>query len=137
MDAQKLVAMLPPVTDANRDFWEGTLAGEFRLQHGDSGLPRFPEAPVDPVTLGEDAEWRAASGRATLWSWVVMHQHYFPAFGDELPYLVAFVQLEEGPFLVTTLVDPPEHLECGMALHVVFDKITDDRAIPKFTVVTR
>ncbi|WP_327313551.1 Zn-ribbon domain-containing OB-fold protein [Streptomyces sp. NBC_01235] len=136
MDNKKLIEMLPPVTDANRDFWEGALAGELRLQYGDSGIPRYPEAPVDPVTLAADFEWRAASGRATLWSWIVMHQKYFPAFADEVPYLVAFVQLEEGPYVMTTLVDPPENLQCGMPLEVVFDQIGEDRAIPKFKVVS-
>ena len=38
-------------------------AGELRLQYGDSGTPRFPESPVDPVTLGTDFEWRAAGGK--------------------------------------------------------------------------
>ncbi|WP_217574362.1 Zn-ribbon domain-containing OB-fold protein [Streptomyces sp. GbtcB7] len=134
MDTEKLLEMLPPITDTNRGFWEGTLAGELRLQYGDSGTPRFPESPVDPETLSPDFEWRRASGRATLWSWVVMHQRYFPAFADEVPYLVAFIQLEEGPFLMSTIVDPPERLECGMPLEVVFEEIADGRVIPKFKV---
>ncbi|MDM0072690.1 OB-fold domain-containing protein [Variovorax sp. J31P207] len=135
MDNQKLIDMLPPETNANRGFWEGTLVGELRLQYGDSGVAQFPEYPVDRVSLGDKLEWRAASGRATLWSWVVMHQRYFPAFADEVPYLVAFVQLEEGPFMMATLVDPPADLQCGAALEVVFERLSDDRAIPKFKVV--
>ncbi|MGI5519276.1 Zn-ribbon domain-containing OB-fold protein [Streptomyces sp. CA-106131] len=137
MNTDLLIAMLPAVTDANRGFWEGTLAGELRLQYGDSATPRFPEYPVDRVTLNESLTWRKASGRATLWSWIRMHQRYVPAFADETPYLVAFVQLEEGPFMVSTIVDPPDDLQCGMPLEVVFERLSNDRAIPKFKVVGR
>lgn len=135
MDNQQLLKMLPAVTDANRGFWDGTLAGELRMQYGDSGVPQFPEYPVDRVSLGTKLEWRKVSGRATLWSWVVMHQKYFAAFADEVPYLVAFVQLEEGPFMISTIVDAPAELKCGMPLEVVFDRLSEDRVIPKFKVV--
>jgi uncharacterized OB-fold protein len=58
------------------------------------------------------------------------------AFADELPYLVAFVQLEEGPFLYSTLVDPPAELRCDLALEAVFDRVSPERALAKFRVVT-
>ena len=137
MDNQEFIDTLPPITEANRAFWEGTLAGELRLQYGDSGTPRYPESPVDPVTLDANFEWRKVSGRATLWSWIVMYQKYFPAFADKVPYLVAFVQLDEGPYMISTIVDPPEQLECGMPLEVVFERVAQDRVIPKFKVVSR
>lgn len=136
MNVEMLIQMLPPITDANRGFWEGTVSGELRLQYGESGVAQFPEYPVDRITLDDKLEWRPASGRATLWSWIVMHQQYFPAFADEKPYLVAFVQLEEGPFMMSTIVNPPEHLECGLQLEVCFEKLSEDRVIPKFKVVT-
>ena len=135
MDVDALVKIMPPVTDANRPFWEGTLAGELRLQVCDScGLARYPEAPVCPRCLAEQATWTAASGRARLWSWIVMHQNYIAAFADELPYLVAFVQLDEGPFMYSAIVDPPAELRCDMPLEVVFDILSAERAIPKFRV---
>ena len=127
--------MLPPIDDATRGFWEGTLAGELRLQFGPSGVAQFPNYPADRVSLEDKLEWRKVSGRGTLWSWTVMHQNYFPAFADEIPYLVAFVELEEGPFMMSTLVDPPAKLECGLPLEVVFERVSEDRAIPKFKVV--
>lgn len=135
MDTAKLIQMMPEITDGNRGFWEGTLAGELRLQYGSSGIPQFPDYPVDRVSLEPGLEWRKVSGRAKLWSWIVMHQKYFPAFADEGPYLVAFVQLEEGPFMMSTIVDPPENLHCDMNLEVVFEQLSDERAIPKFKVV--
>jgi uncharacterized OB-fold protein len=137
MDVKQLGYILPPINDANRGFWAGTRARELRLQYGDSGVPRFPEYPVDSQTLNVGSEWRKVSGRATLWSWIRMHQNYFGAFADEIPYLVAMVQLEEGPMMVSTIVDPPDELELGMPLEVVFEQLDDERVIPKFRVVER
>jgi len=136
MDIDALLKIMPPVTDANRPYWEGTLSGELRLQICDHcQMPRFPEAPACPRCLGENATWRAVSGRATLWSWILMHQNYIAAFADELPYLVAFVRLEEGPFMYSTLVDPPPQLRCDLPLEVVFEGLSPERAVPKFRVV--
>ncbi len=135
MNTDALVKIMPPITDANRPYWEGTLAGELRVQRcDDCAALRYPEAPACPQCLGETATWAAVSGRARLWSWIVMHQNYLAAYTDELPYLVAFVQLEEGPFLYSTIVDPPADLACDMPLEITFDRISDERAIAKFRV---
>lgn len=135
MIIDKYLAMLPAITEGNRGFWEGAAHGELRLQYGPSGVAQYPDYPVDRVSLDGPLEWRKVSGRGTLWSWVVMHQNYFPAFADETPYLVAYVELEEGPFMMSTIIDPPAELQCGAKLEVVFDKIDDERSIPKFKVV--
>jgi uncharacterized OB-fold protein len=63
-----------------------------------------------------------------------MHQKYFAGFVDELPYLVGFVRLAEGPFMVAGLVgaDPAE-LSCDQPLRVVFEEARDGIVLPKFT----
>jgi uncharacterized OB-fold protein len=135
MNIEAYERMLPPITDANRGYWEGAERGELCLQYNqDSGRYRFPEAPVDPENLSPEFEWKKVSGRGTLFSWIVMHQNYFPAFSDELPYLVAFILLDEGPYMYSTLVDPPEDLRCDDVVEVVFETVAG-RAIPKFKVV--
>jgi uncharacterized OB-fold protein len=135
MDAELLRAMLPEVTDANRPFWEGTLAGELRLQRCTAcGVRRFPDGISCPNCLSTGVEWMAASGRATLWSWTRMHQVYFPAFRDDVPYLVVFAQLEEGPFMISSLVDPPEQLRLDLPLLIEFDAVSETQAVPRFRV---
>ncbi len=105
MKTEALARILPPVTEANSPYFEGLDVSELRLQRcTHDGTWRFPESPVCPKCLSEDFEWTAVSGRARLWSWIVMHQVYFEAFADEVPYLVAFVQLAEGPFLMSTVI---------------------------------
>ena len=65
-----------------------------------------------------------------------MHQRYYPAFEAEIPYNVAYVQLEEGPKLMTNLVEVAEEdIRCDMPVEVVFEDITDEFALPKFRPV--
>ena len=62
-----------------------------------------------------------------------MWQRYFPAFDAERPYVVAYIELEEGPRLMSTIVDcPPEELHCDMPVEVVYEKLTDEVTLPLF-----
>ena len=74
----------------------------------------------------------AASGRARLYSYVISHR---PAPGFEPPYAVAVVELEEGPRMMTNLVDTPqtpEALVLDMPLEVVFERVSEDISLPLF-----
>ncbi|MFC8435139.1 Zn-ribbon domain-containing OB-fold protein [Streptomyces sp. NPDC057253] len=128
---------LPRVHDLNRAFFLGALDGRLVLQHcDDCGHVWFPSARSCPKCLSKEITWKPVSGRGRLWSWVVMHQRYIPAFADDLPYAVAFVELEEGPFMMTSIVGAePEDLVCDMPVEVVFDQVTDEVALPRFRPV--
>ena len=74
----------------------------------------------------------AASGRGVLWSYVINER---PLPGWDGPYAIAVVKLDEGPTLMTNIVDcdqTPEALELDMPVEVVFEQITDDIHLPKF-----
>jgi uncharacterized OB-fold protein len=61
-----------------------------------------------------------------------MHRVYHPAFADKVPYVVAVVQLAEGPRVLTNIVGvPPDHVRCEMPVGVVFDE-RGDMTIPQF-----
>jgi uncharacterized OB-fold protein len=65
-----------------------------------------------------------------------MWQRYFPAFEGEIPYLVAYVQLDEGPKLMTSLVDyDPGDLRCDLPVEIVFEDVTPEITLPKFRPV--
>ena len=73
-----------------------------------------------------------ASGRASLYSYVINHRPH-PAFDG--PYAIAVVELEEGPRMMTNIVDTPqtpEALILDMPLDVVFEELNDDISLPKF-----
>jgi uncharacterized protein len=74
-----------------------------------------------------------ASGRATLYTYSTIHRNELAPFADRVPYVAAVVQLEEGPRLMTNIVDcAPEQLQIGMALMVNFRELTDTVAAPVF-----
>ena len=80
-----------------------------------------------------ELEWSASSGRATLYSYVIMHQVYDEAFAAEIPYNIVLVETEEGVRLTSQVVDcPNDQLEIGMPLEVTFERMSDAVAVPKF-----
>ena len=68
----------------------------------------------------------------------MVHPPTLPAFKDDVPYPVVLVELEEGPRMVSNVVDcANEELEIGMPLEVVFDAVTDELTLPKFRPAAR
>jgi hypothetical protein len=124
---------LPAITPETRHFWDGTRRGELRLQKctGCSHV-YFPPRPFCPQCGSADVDVFRASGRATLYSYVIHHR---PAPGFVPPYSIAVVQLEEGPRMMTNIVEveqTPEALQLDMALEVVFRRIDDEISLPLF-----
>ena len=73
------------------------------------------------------------SGRGRIWSFLRMWQRYFPGFEADLPYIVGYVQLDEGPRMMCNLVECEyESLSCDMPVEVVFDDVTPEVSLPKF-----
>src|SRR5579875_1867422 len=137
MSVQERLKLLPPVTEANRQFWEGAAAGELRLQVcDDCGTVRFPDSQLCPNCLSHATTWKPVSGRGKVWSWICMHQNYLSAFSDQLPYIVLFVELDEGPRLMSSFQGDPETLAIDMPVEVVFESVGDTRAVPSFRSAT-
>ena len=126
---------LPQPTPETQHFWDGCREGKLLLQRcGDTGKAYFPPRPFSPFTGTREVEVFEASGKATLYSYVINHR---PArgFEDIAPYAIAVVKLEEGVQMMTNIVDceqTPEALELDMPLEVVFEKVSDDISLPKF-----
>ena len=79
-----------------------------------------------------------ASGKATLFTYGIVHRAPHPCFVEDVPFVTAMVELEEGPIMPTNIVmdDPtPEKLKIGMDLEVVFEDITEAVTLPKFRPV--
>lgn len=125
---------LPRPTTLSRPFWEAARRHELRVQRCTTcGHRWLPPSDRCPACLSKAYEWALASGRGKVWSWIVMWQRYFPAFEAEIPYNVAYVELEEGPRLMTNLVNcDPATIRCDMPVEVVFEDVTDEITLPKF-----
>ncbi len=134
-----LMGTAPTVIDETKPFWEGTLKGELLVQVcNECGTKQLPGGPCCTTCLSQDLSWQKASGRATLFTFTVVHHAFHPAFADKVPYVVADVQLEEGPIITSTVTDVPlEQITIGMPLQVWFDEPIEDAfhvqlALPKF-----
>jgi hypothetical protein len=126
---------LPKPTPETQHFWDGCKRGELILQRcKDTGRAYFPPRPFSPYTGSKNVETFRASGRATLYSYVINHRPA-PGFEAEAPYAIAVVELAEGPRMMTNIVDcpqTPEALQLDMPLEVTFEKVNDDISLPKF-----
>ncbi len=130
--ARAVPATLPAITAANQGFWDHARRGILALPACRAcGHVWFPPSSGCPRCLSQNIEFRETSGLARLWSWVVIHRQYFKDFAP--PYLVAFVELEAGPMLMSTLANvSAEELRCDLPLKATFEKLTDDLHILQF-----
>lgn len=127
---------LPAPTPETAHFWEGTRAGELRLQRCSTcDQVYFPPRPHCPACGSREVAVFAASGRGRLHSYVINHR---AAPGFEAPYSIAIVALEEGPRMMSNVVEvpqTPEALVLDMALEVVFEEVSDEITLPLFRPV--
>ena len=87
-----------------------------------------------PECWSDAIAWRELSGRGRIWTFTAVHVPFYDdTWADEVPYLVAIVELDEGPHLLTNIVDAePEQVAIGDRVEVVFDDVTDDVTLPNF-----
>jgi uncharacterized OB-fold protein len=124
-----------PVPDADSEtFWDGCRESRLMLQRcAECSTVRYPPRPMCPSCSALGADWFQASGRGTVYSWVVPHHPVHPSLVDDVPYNVVMVALEEGPRMVSNLLDTePEEITVDMPVEVVFDTIDDDLTLPRF-----
>jgi len=100
----------PDINEVSRPYWDALREGHLVVQRCSCGHAWLPARRHCPACLSPDVRWERASGRGRLLSWVIYHTAYHPAFETRLPYNVALVQLEEGPRVLTNIVDPNESL---------------------------
>jgi uncharacterized OB-fold protein len=88
-----------------------------------------------PHCHSRNVGWIQASGKGTLFSFQIAYRALNPAFKIEPPYILAMIELEEGPRIMSNLIniDPdPAIVKCDMPVEVVFEKQTDEVTIPLF-----
>lgn len=131
---------LPAATPETQEFFDGLRRRELRLQRcRGCGRAYFYPRPFcpRPGCHSRDVEWFTASGRGTLYSYVIAHRGH-PAF--EAPYVIAVVELEEGARLMTNIVglaEPaPEALPAGAPVEVVYEDVGDEATLPLFRLTT-
>ena len=126
-----------PRPSLNQDvafFWEGASAGRLLVQRCVAcGKLRHPPGPSCPHCTALDWEAVPMSGRGTIYSWVRHHHPAIPPFEPGHP--VVLVELEEGPRLVSELVDRDAEIRIGAPVEVQFDEIEERFTMPRFRLV--
>jgi uncharacterized protein len=128
------MAIIPAVTDLTRPYWAAARDGRLVIQRcQDCASSWHPPLPACPHCHGTEIGWREVSGRGTVYTYTVVRHATHAALADHLPYVIAIVELAEGPRIVTgiTACDPGD-VRGGMAVGVRFESVTDEVALPYF-----
>jgi len=128
---------LPHVHPWNRPFFEGGLAGKLTLQkcRNCGEIVYYPRVAC-PECLSTEYDWVDLSGRGTVYSYSIVWRPQHPAFLPMVPIVLAAIHLEEGPLIVSNIVNcPEEEVKIGMLVRVVFERVSEHIALPKFQAV--
>ena len=117
----------PPSSPETVAFWESAQQGRFILRFCKQCRKAhwYPRA-ICPHCFSDDTEWRDASGRGAIYSYSIMRR-------AEVPYAIAYVALDEGPTMMTNIVDSDfGHLAIGKRVTLVFKQSEGGQAVPVF-----
>lgn len=135
--SQTVPKPIPVPDDVSAPFYDGARAGKLMLQHCQAcdGWS-FPVRERCPHCFAAPLQWRAASGRGTLYTFAVMHQVMNPGFAADVPYNVSQIDLEEGVRMVSNIVGVAnDALRIGMKLEAFFEDVGNGVHVPKFRPV--
>lgn len=118
---------------ADARFWAACADGRYLLARcGSCGLCLWP-AGACPEHGTASMGWVESPGRGRLHTWTVVHQQYPTSFPDP-PANVAVIELDEGVFVHSTVVDAPT-LRIGMRVEVAFREMGPEVVLPVFRPV--
>jgi len=125
-----------PVEDPDSaPFWAGCREQKLLVQHClECRTPRYPARPYCHQCQSTHYEWRASSGRGSVYSWIVVH-HPVPKeiYAGDVPYVVALIDLEEGVRMASNIIGcDPDAISGGMPVEVQFEQVTTAVTLPQF-----
>jgi uncharacterized OB-fold protein len=127
-----LPAPAPIINVETKPYWDATTEGRLMVVRckACSTVIWYPRA-FCPECNSFDVEWIQASGKGTIYSYTVNRRGQ--ADYRDLTYVLAYVQLEEGPRMLTNIVDcDPDSVKVGQAVEVVFHKTSAEASLPRF-----
>ncbi len=134
MPDQEYTRPIPVADEASKPFFDGANEGKLMLvKCSQCGTHRLPGRERCLDCWSTESEWTQASGKGKLYTYGIMHQKYHPAFADVTPYNYAIVELDEGPRLVTNIVDcEHDDLKTDMSVEAVFDHVSEEATLIRF-----
>lgn len=128
---------LPVIQPHSKAFWEGTKEDKLLVQQCQdcSAYMSYPRQFCTEC-WSENLGWKESSGKATVFSVTTLYEGVEPGFQEDLPLVLAWVDLPEGVRLNTSILDVEVgEVEIGMEVQVVYKKLTDEITMPYFTLV--
>ena len=134
MSEKKYAKPLPRIDEESKGFWEACQRHELYVQRcGACAAVRYYPRALCPSCLSERVEWIRCSGKGTVYTFTATHQNQANGFRDALPYVMAYVELDEGVRMLTNIVGcDADAVHIGMRVEVAFEDATDDVTLPKF-----
>jgi len=125
---------IPRIDEESKGYWEACRRHELVLQRcGACATLRYYPRATCPECLSDEVRWERMSGRGTVYTFTVTHQNQAPGFREELPYVLAYVTLDEGVQMLTNIVEcPVDQVRIGMPVEVTFQDVSEEVAIPRF-----
>jgi len=133
-EARRYAKALPHIDEEMRPWWEAAQRHELYIQKcRDCGDLRFHPRALCTSCMSSQVEWVKCSGRGKIYTFTITNQNGSAGFRDSLPYVLAWVELEEGVKLLTNIVDcPPDRVKIDMPVAAVFDDVTPEVTLVKF-----
>jgi len=113
---------IPDISALSEPYWSALSQGYLTFQRCACGHAWLPPREECPRCLLRQPQWERAGGNGRLLSWVVYRMAYHPAFKDRLPYVVAVVELDEGPRLITNIVPASSALAIDMPVRLKIEQ---------------
>ncbi|MGH3321038.1 MAG: Zn-ribbon domain-containing OB-fold protein [Streptosporangiaceae bacterium] len=128
------MAIIPGSTDLTAPYWDAARRHALVAQRcGDCGRLRHPPLPRCPACRGADVDWIPLAGDGFLYTYTVVWHPTHAALRDRVPYVVALVELAEGPRVVANILDcPVDEVSVGMPVRVTFEHVADGVVVPQF-----
>ncbi len=127
---------LPVITALDKPFWEAARRHELVAYQCQNCGTYYSQVTDCPACDNPQMDWVRVSGKGQVFTYGIYHQLYHPAWKDDIPYNVTWVKLDEGPLLMSNIVEcRNEDIYVEMPLQVVFDDVTDEITLPKFKPV--
>ena len=125
---------LPTVSGETKPFWDACRRGQLLIQKCDRcDEYQFYPRGICANCWSEDIKWVTASGKGTLWTYTVTYQNRTPGFAEDVPYVLALVELEEGVKMFTNIIEcAPSDVSIGMPVEVTFRQANNQISVPYF-----
>lgn len=125
---------IPVATRWSKYYWESANQNKFVIQKcKDCGEYNFMPRMVCPNCFSDQLEWVEAAGKGKVYSYSIVLNNAPTAFASDVPFVLAIIQLAEGPKMVSNIIDVDfEKIQCDMDVEITFERLNEDINLPKW-----